>query len=105
VSSEHNIDVFLVHILKKFFLLVAQLLGLKSILLLLKLVHELHFLLLHLVFPVEHTLLTVDQSLHGGLFVSFHIVDLLLLIAVSLAFECIEFLLRLTHLLLEVGLD
>ena len=51
MSSEHNIDVFLVHILKKFFLLVAQLLSLKSILLLLKLVHELHFLLLHLVFP------------------------------------------------------
>jgi len=87
VSSEHDIDVLLVHVLQEFLLLVAQLLGFKGILLLLELVHELHLLLLHLVLPVEHSLLTVEQSLHGSLLVGFHVIHLLLLVTVSLAFE------------------
>jgi len=93
VSSKHHVNVLLVHVLKQLLLLVTQLLSLNCVLLLLELVHELHLLLLHLVLPVEHTLLTVKKGLHGGLLVGFHIVLLLLHVAVSLAFESVKFLL------------
>jgi len=105
VSSQHHVNVLLVHILQEFFLLVSQLLSLEGILLLLELVHELHLLLLHLVLPVEHALLAVQETLHLSFFIGLHVVYLLLLVTVSLAFESIKFLLRVSNLLLEVGFD
>jgi len=84
--------------------LVTQLFSLKSILLLFKLVHELHLLLLHLIFPVEHTILTLHKRVHSGFFVCLHIINLLLLITLSLAFECVKLFLGLIHLFLKVSL-
>jgi hypothetical protein len=105
VSSQHHVNVLLVHVLKEFLLLVSQLLSLEGILLLLELVHELHLLLPHLVLPVEHALLAVHETLHLSFLIGFHVIHLLLLVTVSLAFESIKFFLRVSNLLLEVGFN
>lgn len=105
MSREHGIDVFLVHILEKLFLLVAELLSFERILLLFELIKELHFLLFHFVLPVVHAVLALHKRLKFGLFISFQLVHPLLLVAVSLASEALEFFLTIVHLLLQVLLD
>lgn len=105
MPSKHSIDILLVHVLEKLLLLVTKLLCLERILLLFELIKELHLLLFHFVFPVVHAVLALHERLKLGLFISLHLVHLLLFVAISLAFKGIELFLSVIHLLLQVLLD
>lgn len=105
MPSEHSIDVLLVHVFEELLLLVTKLLSLERILLLFELIKELHLLLFHFVLPVVHAVLALHERLKLSLFISLQLVHLLLLVAISLAFEGIELFLSIIHLLLQVLLD
>jgi len=105
MSSEQLINVLLIHILEKLTLLLSKLLSLESILLLLKLVKELHLLLFHFVLPIIHAVLALHKFFMIGLFFSLQVIDLLLLVAICLAFEVFKFFSAIFHYFLQVLLD
>jgi len=60
------------------------------------------FISLHLVLPVKHTLLSLHNLLHLGVFLILDVLDALLLFTISVPSEFLEFVLRRLHLLLEI---